>query len=141
MYNEIDITTDKVYSHCPGTIVNVSREGIGYSCIVLYDDSHGMMYKHLKQINVDDGLVISFGFQLGVADRFVTVTKLTKEQSNYPVRYSGITLFKNDPTSIIKNGYDEFITKSTALTASDEVLVEADTIEDTAYERLTNNKG
>lgn len=98
----VDIRTNDVYNICSGVVIFIDTTS--KSIVVQYDYNMFFRYVNIYDICVSLGDPIKKGVLLGHCKDYVHFEYLTLRSTDtrWPFRISGLlTLYKNDPTSII----------------------------------------
>lgn len=105
-HSGVDVSGKVVISPFPGTVLQSGQSSEGLTVIIQYDATHCILIGNLEQINVVVGQSVDTGQQIATAKKYIHVEYLTSVTSKWPVRLiTGHTLYKNNPTDIVLNGY------------------------------------
>ena len=103
------INTDKVFSICSGTIIEVGKDNKNnlYSVSVEYEYATWVRYCMLESVYVSVGNVISRGDGIGKAYKSqLRLEYCTDDESEFPFRCGNMELYKQDPMVILDGDID-----------------------------------
>lgn len=99
--------TDAVYPILPGTVVFCNQtEDLVFNVVVQITATLFFLYSGMDSVNVELGSSVDLDTELGHPKSDVlNVCCLTNQPSKWPYRIGRLTLFKNDPESLLRYGY------------------------------------
>ena len=133
LHSGVTLKASKVYSPTVGTIVHVGRDGNRYMVTLLSNESRLIRFGNLTSTTVSTGDLVYKGDNIGaIHNRVVKIEYADKyvNSSIWPVHYNESVYYKHDPTDMIRNGYNEFVSQDRF----------ADIPESVSY-MLSNNRG
>lgn len=123
---DLEVKDKSVYSMFHGTVDMVSNTEDGYSIRVKYDNGHYLQYSKLKKCEFKKSevpITVDSGQKLGSVSKYVTVFYITLNETLGPVRIGDRTLYKNDPTPLLKSGSSILIDYGKEIFNADHLLI------------------
>lgn len=100
----LEIKASQVHSICPGKVISVSNwPPAKQSVSVMVNNNQIVRYANLSSVQVKEGQEVTFRTVIGTANKFVRFEYCTVAQhsSKWPVRIKSLTVYKQDPTSLL----------------------------------------
>ncbi len=99
----LNLSADKVYNMYAGRVATISGNSkIGFEVSVLVNQNQAIKYGNLRSITVKLNQFIDVSFQIGVANKYVSIEYMsTYIKNQYSYRVGTIQMYKDDPAKII----------------------------------------
>ena len=102
----VDILADEIYTTCKGVCIYNGLIDEQPSCTIQYSQNICLRFSHLKEVSVEQGQLVSYNQQIGLADKYVHFEYLTSERS-YPYfrvffnANQSYFMYKHDPMLVL----------------------------------------